>query len=196
MGYCNAGIGAARINDSAIGSHTTYSSQKIEQAIEDHGYAIVAPEYSPSATYVADQYVIYEGNLYRCIESITTAEAWTAAHWEQTYIGLELDNQARCAAVSWSNELETPFTYRDFFHIYFATASDFYEVLVYRLGTDQLNVTAIKNGTPSHSVVTNSISVDNGAFTITRTNASIDDPYHCKISVASTSIIGAIKIIY
>ena len=193
-GFIQGGIGAARIDDSAIGSHTTYSSQKIEQAIEEYGYAIVAPEYSASSTYTADQYVIYEGILYRCIEAITVAEPWTAAHWEATFIGKELDNQARCAAVACDDELETPFTYRDFFHVYFATTTDLYEVLVYRFGTDQLNVTSTKNGTSYHSVETNSVTVDS-TFTITRTNASIDDPYHCKLTITST-VAGAIKIIY
>lgn len=195
MGYCNAGIGAARINDSAVGSHTTYSSQKIEQAIEEYGYAIVAPEYSASSTYTADQYCIYEGALYRCIESITVAEPWTAAHWEATFIGKELDNQARCAAVAWGDTLETPFTYRDFFHIYFATTYDLYEILVYRLGDqNQMNVIANVNGVSSQSIVTGTITIDS-KITITRTDVSAQDPYHSKIEVSSTEA-GAIKIIY
>lgn len=40
-----------------------------------------APAYSSSATYAVGDYVLYEGGLYECNTAITTAEAWTAAHW-------------------------------------------------------------------------------------------------------------------
>lgn len=35
-------------------------------------------------------YVIYNGSLYRCITKITTAEAWTPAHWVQVSVGEDL----------------------------------------------------------------------------------------------------------
>lgn len=41
----------------------------------------VAAQYSTSATYDVGDYVIYNGQLYRCTTAITTAETWTAAHW-------------------------------------------------------------------------------------------------------------------
>lgn len=43
--------------------------------------ADLAPAYSTSATYAVGAYVVYNGGLYRCITAISTAEAWTAAHW-------------------------------------------------------------------------------------------------------------------
>lgn len=50
--------------------------------IEDAGArASLASEYSASATYAVGDYVLYNGQLYRCNTAITTAEAWTAAHW-------------------------------------------------------------------------------------------------------------------
>lgn len=47
----------------------------------------VAAQYSSSATYDVGDYVIYNGNLYRCTTPITTAETWTAAHWTATVLG-------------------------------------------------------------------------------------------------------------
>lgn len=41
----------------------------------------LAAVYSTSATYAVGDYCIYQGQLYRCTTAITTAEAWTAAHW-------------------------------------------------------------------------------------------------------------------
>jgi len=50
----------------------------------------IAPQYSNSAIYNVGDYVIYNGSLYRCVVDITTAEAWTAAHWQATTIGTEV----------------------------------------------------------------------------------------------------------
>ena len=36
--------------------------------------------------------MIHEGLLYRCISAITTAEAWTQAHWTQVNTGGELED--------------------------------------------------------------------------------------------------------
>ena len=42
---------------------------------------MVASEYSSSNTYAVGDYVYHSGTLYKCTTAITTAEAWTAAHW-------------------------------------------------------------------------------------------------------------------
>lgn len=42
----------------------------------------IAETYSTSDTYAAGDYVMQDGLLYRCITAITTAEDWTAEHWE------------------------------------------------------------------------------------------------------------------
>ena len=44
---------------------------------------VVASAYSAAKTYKVGDYVLYNSNLYRCTTAITTAEAWTAAHWTQ-----------------------------------------------------------------------------------------------------------------
>ena len=41
----------------------------------------IAETYSASATYAVEDYVMQGGLLYQCTTAITTAEAWTAAHW-------------------------------------------------------------------------------------------------------------------
>lgn len=46
----------------------------------------IAPAYNSSSTYDEGDYVSYNGKLYVCISTISTAEAWTAAHWSETYV--------------------------------------------------------------------------------------------------------------
>ena len=46
-----------------------------------------ATTYSSSATYEVGDCVLYNGRVYVCNTAITTAEAWTAAHWTQTSVG-------------------------------------------------------------------------------------------------------------
>ena len=50
----------------------------------------IAAEYDNTSTYAVDDYCIYDGQLYRCTTAITTAEAWTAAHWTMVTVGGEL----------------------------------------------------------------------------------------------------------
>ena len=49
--------------------------------------ANLASAYSTSSTYGVGDYCIYNSQLYRCITAITTAEAWTAAHWTAAVLG-------------------------------------------------------------------------------------------------------------
>lgn len=42
----------------------------------------ICPYYSTSATYAVGDMVRYGDYIYECITAITTAEAWTAAHWQ------------------------------------------------------------------------------------------------------------------
>lgn len=48
---------------------------------------VTASAYSASKTYAVGEYVIHNNNLYRCTTAITTAEAFTAAHWTQVVLG-------------------------------------------------------------------------------------------------------------
>lgn len=55
--------------------------------ISDAALSDFAGVYSSSSTYLAGDYVFYNNALYRCNTDITTAENWTAAHWEQITLG-------------------------------------------------------------------------------------------------------------
>lgn len=46
---------------------------------------IVASAYEET-TYAVGDYVIYENSLYKCVAEISTAEEWTASHWEQVIL--------------------------------------------------------------------------------------------------------------
>lgn len=74
----NATQGAAD-NANAAAAAATQAAESIA--------GIVAATYSNSSKYSVGDYVYYDGNLYRCISAIDTAEAWTAAHWTQVSIG-------------------------------------------------------------------------------------------------------------
>lgn len=52
--------------------------------------ANLAPTYSSSATYAVGDHVLYNGGYYICNSAITTAEAWTAAHWTAVKVGPEI----------------------------------------------------------------------------------------------------------
>lgn len=52
----------------------------------------LAPEYSSSATYRAGDFVTYSGKLYQCMQDITTAEAWTSGHWNETPMGYSVSS--------------------------------------------------------------------------------------------------------
>lgn len=55
--------------------------------------ALASDAYDSSSTYKVGQLCIYENTLYRCNTAITTAEAWTAAHWTATTIAEEIENR-------------------------------------------------------------------------------------------------------
>ena len=52
----------------------------------------LAPLYSNNSTYSVGDYVIYNDSLYRCNTAITSAEAWTAAHWTATVMGTDVSD--------------------------------------------------------------------------------------------------------
>lgn len=79
----------------AAGSQATYSYDEdtntatfgIPQGEAGAGAAgVTASAYSSSSTYAVGDYVIHNSNLYRCTTAITTAEAFTAAHWTQVVL--------------------------------------------------------------------------------------------------------------
>ena len=50
----------------------------------------LANAYSASSTYAVGDMVLKDGQLYECNTAISTAEAWTAAHWTAVTVGGEL----------------------------------------------------------------------------------------------------------
>lgn len=57
--------------------------------------ATIAPAYSNTALYSVGSYAWYSGHLYRCILAITTAETWTASHWQAVDLSEDLANNRR-----------------------------------------------------------------------------------------------------
>lgn len=53
---------------------------------------VIASAYSASSTYAVGDYCTKDGYLYQCNTAISTAEAWTAAHWTQCKVGGELSD--------------------------------------------------------------------------------------------------------
>lgn len=52
----------------------------------------IAKAYDATKTYAVGAYVWYTGALYRCTTAITTAEAWTAAHWTQVALADDVND--------------------------------------------------------------------------------------------------------
>ena len=59
-------------------------------AIEDASGLNFAEEYDDTSTYTVNDYCVHEGLLYKCISTISTAEAWTPAHWSRVYVTDEI----------------------------------------------------------------------------------------------------------
>lgn len=85
----------------AAGSQATYSYDEntntatfgIPQGEAGAGAAgVTASAYSSSKTYAVGDYVIHNSNLYRCTTAITTAEAFTAAHWTQVALANDVSD--------------------------------------------------------------------------------------------------------
>ena len=58
--------------------------------IVDSVKSMISSEYDSTKTYELGELVWYENDLYKCTTAITTAEAWTAAHWTQTDLADEV----------------------------------------------------------------------------------------------------------
>lgn len=64
-------------------SSTSTASSLTPASLHNFATGTIAPYYSASSTYAVGDIVRYNQYLYRCNTAITTAEAWTAAHWTQ-----------------------------------------------------------------------------------------------------------------
>ena len=81
---------AAETAKTAAETAKTAAQTAAATAAAAYGTDLLADDYSTSGTYAVGDYVIYSGDLYRCTTAITTAEAWTAAHWTLVQVGTEL----------------------------------------------------------------------------------------------------------
>ena len=79
---------AADSAEAAAGSATS-AAESAATASAAYNVNLLAPNYSSSNTYAVGDHVIYDGGYYECISAISTAEAWTAAHWRQVTVGAE-----------------------------------------------------------------------------------------------------------
>ena len=130
-------------NTLPAGSQATYSYDEelnkatfgIPQGEAGAGAAgVVASAYSASSTYAVGDYVIHNGNLYRCTTAITTAEAFTAAHWTQIVLAddvsdLKSDLKRSISELGEGNILKTDFVW-EVGTIY--KGSDIYNTKTYR----------------------------------------------------------------
>lgn len=76
-------------NDIEYDDAETYDAGSIGKSVSDLKSAI-AHAYDATKTYHEGQFVFYDGKVYVCNQNIDTAEAWTAAHWTQVWLGDEL----------------------------------------------------------------------------------------------------------
>ena len=84
-----ANTAASSANTAASAANTAAASATSAAATAAAAVSYIAPTYSASATYAVGDYCVYNGGLYRCVTAISTAEAWTAAHWESVTVGSE-----------------------------------------------------------------------------------------------------------
>ena len=89
-----SGIAGQRYADTSTTPPTIY---KLKAAAEDANVwelddseGNIALDYSSSATYSEGDYCIYAGALYKAAQDISTAESWTAAHWQRALVADDL----------------------------------------------------------------------------------------------------------
>ena len=89
----DVGVTGTTVDPGTIVNNVNTLIAAIETAVEsipaDYSdlLAAIAPTYSNASTYAVGDYVWYDGDLYRCTTAISTAESWTAAHWESAVVG-------------------------------------------------------------------------------------------------------------
>lgn len=71
------------------GAQTLYNDLRKRAASADEN---LAPYYDATQTYAVGDMVMYKDNLYECSTAITTAEAWTAAHWTQCSLATKMSD--------------------------------------------------------------------------------------------------------
>lgn len=92
-------IDANRLNHTEQGIYE--NSQKVDTLTTEQAniIAALAPEYSANETYSVGQYAWHDGVLYKSKIAITTAESFTAAHWETVALADDV-NKLKNALIS------------------------------------------------------------------------------------------------
>ena len=67
----------------------------METGIKKSDTVIGGDEYDSTSTYEIGDFCIYNNKLYRCITAISTAEAFTPSHWEETSVAEELQGSGK-----------------------------------------------------------------------------------------------------
>lgn len=78
------------VNKQYVDTMITNTTNTIDDKIDVINQNI-SEEYNPNYTYALGSFCLYGGRLYKCISPITTAEAWNPNHWNNTEIGIELE---------------------------------------------------------------------------------------------------------
>lgn len=72
----------AAANASALATSLNVDSVKYKNIVSDPNLGV----YNPESTYSVGNFCYYENELYECNTDISTAEAWTAAHWTKIIV--------------------------------------------------------------------------------------------------------------
>lgn len=101
----------------------------------DNTYTIPdeAPDYDATKTYAVGDMVIYNGGLYKCNTAISTAEAWTAAHWTATKLANEVTAQSEAIELIGNNFVGTATEY-DKENTYYAQIAELEVGKTYKIG--------------------------------------------------------------
>lgn len=75
----------------SIDSSLILSNLQFYRMLDIASISSIAPPYSTSATYALGDYCTKNGYFYRCNTPISTAEAWTAAHWTKVTVSGEIN---------------------------------------------------------------------------------------------------------
>ena len=74
---------------------TANALNNMESGIKQNDTVIGGDEYDSTSTYEIGDFCIYNNKLYRCTTAISTAEAFTPAHWEETNVTEELQGNGK-----------------------------------------------------------------------------------------------------
>lgn len=104
-------------NDNAPPAINADNLNNMEQGIEaayNMGSSI-AYEYDQYSSYAVGNLVFHNGNLYRCVEQISSPEAWNASHWTRVTIAGVMQNISSrgISGITQNDDYTLTFTFTD-----------------------------------------------------------------------------------